>query len=254
MSQPLHHDSHANLLATFEPGRSRLGGIVTPATRDADSVLNPIKLGAQLGVPVVVLCSKEAQPAEIADRAAKVRDAECAIVDLNRPFSYGPLEHQRTTDFPNAILGAYGDLSLKRNLGLLIGRIADWPTLLFLDDDISGLSAAEVRRTVGSLEHHTAVGMPAKNFPDNSVVCHARRFTPRARQDVFVSGSALAVNVQAAESFFPQVYNEDWLFLAPHLGRREVAANAKVRQDFFNPFDSPERAVRQEFGMSSPRG
>ena len=247
MSEPVHHDSHAPLLARLRPGRLPLGGIVTPATRDAESVLNSVVLGAQLDVPVVLLCSKQARPKEIAQRAALVRGAACAVIDLTRPFRRDRLPRLRTDRISQATFGAYGDLSLKRNLGLLLARLADWPTLLFLDDDISGLSATQVRRAVGALEHHTAAGMPATDFPDNSVVCHARRFAG-AQQDVFVSGSALAVNVQAAESFFPQVYNEDWLFLAPHLDRREVVAHGKVRQAYFNPFDSPRRAMRQEFG------
>jgi hypothetical protein len=79
-------------------------------------------------------------------------------------------------------------------------------------------------------------------------VCHARRFVPGRRQGVFVSGSALAVRVDRAGSFFPETYNEDWLFLAPHLARREVAASGSVRQLPYRPFDLPDRATAEEFG------
>ncbi|MFL6129721.1 MAG: hypothetical protein ACJ73E_11725, partial [Mycobacteriales bacterium] len=210
-----------------------------------------VKLGAALGAPVVLLCSKQARPAEVVQRASSVRGARCVAVDLETDYEpdwpkFG------TSMFPDAIFGAYGDLSLKRNLGLLIGRMVGWKTLLFLDDDIFGLSTAQVKQAVGALQHHSVVGMPARDFPDNSVVCHARRFdpspAPKEEQDVFVSGSALAVNAQETESFFPQIYNEDWLFLVPHVDRREAASHAKVRQERYNPFDSPERAARQEFG------
>jgi hypothetical protein len=153
-----------------------------------------------------------------------------------------------TGGFLDATDGAYGDLSLKRNLGLLIGRLAGWGTLLFLDDDMIGLSAAKVRRAAGSLDTFTAAGMPAREFPDNSVVCHARRRFAGAAQDVFVSGSALVVNVDTADSFFPAVYNEDWLFLAPQLDRRLVTSGGPSGQIPYYPFDSPDRAVRQEFG------
>ena len=154
-----------------------------------------------------------------------------------------------TEEFADAIGGAYGDLSLKRNLGLLIGRMAGWKTLLFVDDDIIGLSAAKVRRVAGALENFAAAGMPATEFPDNSVVCHARRrFVGGEPQDVFVSGSALAVNVETADSFFPAVYNEDWLFLAPHLDRRSVTSGGPSGQKPYYPFGSPARATRQEFG------
>ena len=154
----------------------------------------------------------------------------------------------KTEDFAEAIGGAYGDLSLKRNLGLLIGHLAGWKALLFLDDDIFGLSPRKVRRAVGSLRHFAAVGMPATQFPDNSVVCHARRRFAGDTQDVFVSGSALAVDVEMPTSFFPAVYNEDWMFLAPHLDKRSVTFGHPSRQRPYYPFDSPDRAVRQEFG------
>jgi hypothetical protein len=242
------HLSHAQLLAPPVRGRLPLGGIVAPATRGPAALMTVVKLGAALGVPVVLLCSGEARPDEVLERASSVRGARCLPVDVSGLAVGDRLPSLRTSDFPQAINHAYGDLSLKRNLGLIIGRLAGWPSLLFLDDDIRGLSASEVRQATGALDQYAAVGMPARDFPDNSVVCHARRVFRGEEQDVFVSGSALAVNVLAADSFFPEIYNEDWLFLAPHVDRRQVSASGKVRQDFYNPFDDPARASKQEFG------
>jgi hypothetical protein len=81
------------------------------------------------------------------------------------------------------------------------------------------------------------------------VVCHARRqFVGGERQDIFVSGSAMAVNLTASDTFFPPVYNEDWLFFAPLIDGYGVAKSGSVRQLPYYPFDSPERAGKQEFG------
>jgi hypothetical protein len=243
-----HYSSHASLLSSFRRGKVPLDGIVVPATRNVDCLDEAVRLSATLAVPVVFLCSGLARPTEVIERARKLRGAWCTAVDMTALKSYGNLPNFATSQFADAIGGSYGDLSLKRNLGLLIGRTAGWRTLLFLDDDISGLSAPSVRRAVGTLQYHTAVGMPATRFPDNSVVCHARRLVLGDQQDVFVSGSALAVNLPAANSFFPEIYNEDWLFLAPHVDLRRVSKNGTVNQQTYYPFDTPERAARQEFG------
>jgi hypothetical protein len=89
--------------------------------------------------------------------------------------------------------------------------------------------------------------MPARFFPDNSIAGHAHRASG-AEQDVFVSGSALVVCEPATDSFFPDIYNEDWLFLAQHLDRREVSSVGSVTQEEYDPFKDAGRAGAQEFG------
>jgi hypothetical protein len=217
-----------------------------PASRPTGNLEPALRLGAALDAPVILMCSHQAEPRAAAAVARSVPRARWTVMDVSR---YRPrLPWFWTSGFPTAYVGSHGDLSTKRNLGLVIGRAAGWRTLLFLDDDIVGLRPDVVARAVGALDHHAAVGMPAPSFPDNSVVCHARRLIPRVRQRVFVSGSALAVRVDRAESFFPEIYNEDWLFLAPPLDRRDVAACGRVRQRPYDPFEMPDRATSQEFG------
>ena len=68
-------------------------------------------------------------------------------------------------------------------------------------------------------------------------------------QDVFVSGSALAVDCTVPFGFFPDIYNEDWLFFYEdaangRLGRSERTAT-QLRYD---PFANPQRAEAEEFG------
>ena len=71
-----------------------------------------------------------------------------------------------------------------------------------------------IARLAGQLEMHQVAGMVVRRFPDNSVVCHARRLAGLA-QDVFVTGAVLGVHCNSLPlSLFPDIYNEDWFFFA----------------------------------------
>jgi hypothetical protein len=93
--------------------------------------------------------------------------------------------------------------------------------------------------------------MQVKHFPDNSVVCHARRQVGEP-QDVFVSGSVLAVDCTEQFDFFPDLYNEDWLFFYRNAAERKLASPGvqatKMAQIKYNPFANWQRAEREEFG------
>ena len=218
---------------------------MVPAARDAENLQSALELGVALGVEVVVLCSRDATVPDVLALADLVGGSRCVALDVTTPE--GILPAFDTGRFAAIAGGARGDLSLKRNLGLLLGRMCDWWGLLFLDDDIRDIDADQVRRAAGSLTHHEAVGMPAEEFPDNSVVYHARRLG-KFDQGVFVSGSALVVDASRTRSFFPETYNEDWLFLAPALADGKVAECGTVRQERYDPFEDPFRAHTEEFG------
>jgi hypothetical protein len=239
-----HYRSHTSLLQPLRRGRAELGAIVVPASRPAPNLDSVLRLGESLGVETVVLCSRDTAPADVLALAAGI-SARCTAVDLSAAIV--PMPALETSTFADAAISWHGDLSVKRNLGLVLGRAVGWSTVLFVDDDIRDLGPTQVRHAAGSLQHHAAAGMPATFHPDNSAVCQARRLGA-ADQDVFVGGSALAVNVDRVESFFPEVYNEDWLFLAPYLERREVAAAGPVRQTSRDPYNPDSRVAEEEFG------
>lgn len=242
----IHFSSHGSLLAAAPAaGRHPIDGIVVAASRPAEHLRPALRLAARLNAPMIALCSRDAQWTDIRGMAW-AEGASCIAVELTDRMSLR-LPELTTSRFARATDGALGDLALKRNLSLMTGRLAGWKRMLFLDDDICDLDPYEVEQASAALDTCTAVGLRAFNFPDNSVVCHAHR-TGRAFQDVFVSGSALLVRVADADAFFPEVYNEDWLFLVPFLDQRMVTAIGSVRQERYEPFAHPERARRQEFG------
>jgi len=141
-----------------------------------------------------------------------------------------------------------GDLSTKRNLGLLLARMLGWERIFFMDDDIRDLEASYLREAVSMLGPYRAVGMRAIDFPDNSVVCHGHRETG-SYQDVFISGSLLAVHSAESVAFFPEIYNEDWFFFYHDAVERRLGWPGRdATQLCYDPFADPQRAAVQEFG------
>jgi hypothetical protein len=242
-----HYTSHRSVLkpapAAVEAGS--LDAIVMPAARPADRLLHGMELAARLGSEFVALCSGDTQLPEAAGLAREVPGLSCVLVDLQDGWTSELLEF-RTSRFEAATRRRHSDLSTKRNIGLLLARMVGWKRILFLDDDIS-LDADLVRGAAATLRAGRATGMRALDFPDNSVVSHALREVG-LDQDVFVSGSALLVDTTRVDSFFPDVYNEDWFFLFDAVRFGQVSAFGEVSQEKYDPFADPGRAVREEFG------
>jgi hypothetical protein len=139
------------------------------------------------------------------------------------------------------------DISRKRNLGLVIGRVCGWTRMLFLDDDIRKLNVAKLSSAAALLDNYPVVGLQVKKYPDASVVGHARRLTGR-RQEPFVSGGSLLVNPQLLNGYFAPVYHEDWLCVINHIRKSEVAIGGSVAQLPYMPFSASKRAEYEEFG------
>jgi hypothetical protein len=219
---------------------------VVPAARA--SLQRVITLSAELSVPLVLLCSRQAKIDKVAERVEATFGARALIVEVD---DYKlPFDDHRTShpDFRALSAGRSSDLSVKRNLGLLLARLRGWNKILFIDDDISQIRGQDIARLTGSLDHQPVAAMASRWFPDNSVVCHARRLAGYS-QDVFVSGAVLGVNTKnPALSFFPDIYNEDWFFFARHAAGRSLTKIGEVRQDAYDPFADPERAAREELG------
>ncbi|WP_427886271.1 hypothetical protein ACQHIV_26950 [Kribbella sp. GL6] len=245
--------SHAGLLcdgsAPAAPAASsKLDAIVVPAARRASELQPVITLAADLRVPLVVLCSREALQDKVVERVKSTLYAEALVIQV--PEGYRPpcpVPKTSAPKFREASANRSSDLSAKRNLGLLYGRLRGWNKILFVDDDIRSLKSGDVRRLTGYLDRYPVASMASREFPDNSVVCHARgKVGP---QDVFVSGAVLGVDLQSPElSFFADIYNEDWFFFARYAARRAIPKIGEVRQLAYEPFADPQRAAREEFG------
>jgi len=282
---PLHVDSHGSLLrglpevaaavrATAAAGRRRpaaprrsagaqpaasaaatrtLDAVVVPATGPVHRLGHVLELAAGAGSRLVVLCSGGARAAQVLDAAGDApRGPAVVAVDVPDGFS-SELLRFATSWHVEAASHRTGDLSLKRNLALLLGRMLGWRRVLLLQDDVQGLHGAQLAAMASLLGPCRAVGAPARETPDLSVVGHAHRLAG-GRQDVFLSGAALAVDPTTADTFFPEVYRDDWLFL--HAGLRDgtVGAVGEVSRGPEDPFADPGRATAEQFGDTLGEG
>jgi hypothetical protein len=249
------HETHRELVgrlarpsATDSAGN--LDAIIVPASRPAVNLDHAVTLARAADCSLVVLCSHEARPDEVEKFLAR-RSFRKAIV-INLPAGYAHPLLKFDTSEPGNLPAACGkyvtDLSNKRNIGLLLARMVGWERIFYLDDDIRDISDSALSVTVSMLEKFNSAGMRVGEFPDNSIVCHAHRETG-AFQDVFVTGSALAVHGTKATGFFPNVYNEDWLFFYRDAVLGKLGASGlTATQLVYDPFREPARAAWQEFG------
>jgi len=174
------------------------------------------------------------------------------VIDLPPDYRHELLNFA-TSEHEHAGLRSHVDLSTKRNIGLLLARLLGWKQVIFVDDDIFGLSVPRVTWASSLLCRYRMAGFRVDNYPDNSVVCHAHRLGG-GFQDVFLAASALVVDTTALQSFFPAIYNEDWLFLFDSIKARAVAVGGTTYQLAYDPFQSPTRAESEEFGDTIAEG
>jgi len=227
--------------------RARLDAIIVPASRPASFLQPAIDLAAYLGVFLVVLCSKQTRLEQVAKRVAMTPGARSLIVPIPNGWKHPRFPTRTSADeFQEANANRDSDLGAKRNVGLLLARLHGWNKIVLVDDDITHMD--NIARLAGQLDRYQVAGMHVWQFPDNSVVCHARRLAGFA-QDVFVTGAALGVHCNSLPlSFFPDVYNEDWFFFAREAAAGRLPRVGNARQLPYDPFAGPDRARREEFG------
>jgi len=249
-------DSHGKLVSQAEQGELdtelTLDAIIVPASRPANNLEQAITLARAMGCALLILCSRRVQPAEVRQLLRRRSFDDAIVVNLPDKYRHELLEFSALDSIkdrlPEACSFYVTDLSTKRNVGLLLARMLGWQRIFFLDDDIRDVRDLDLQNTVSMLGLFPAAGMRVSNFPDNSVACHAHRMTG-GLQDVFIGGAALAVDCHKSTGFFPDMYNEDWLFFYDAVAYERLGTSGrKVTQLLYDPFADPQRAAWQEFG------
>jgi hypothetical protein len=251
------HDASHTATPPANAVSGRVDAIVVPASRGAVALDGAAHLSTLLGVPLVALCSRNTHAPEAVARLTRVPGCRAIVVDVPLKYRHDLLPTRTSAlRFRVASANRTSDLSLKRNLGLLMARLHGWGKILFLDDDIGdhvggtpvGIPPTTARRLAAELDVRQVAGLACREFPDNSVVCHARRLAGY-RQDTFVSGSALGVNCNDQPvPFFPDQYNEDWFFFSPLVAERNIGFVGSATQQAYDPYEDPRRAGEEEFG------
>jgi hypothetical protein len=247
---PHHHGSHRNLLTTVDApqlGLCQVDAIIVPTVRPAGYLRRAVELAAKLRCTLLTLHSDPTSAASVRQLAWS-HCVDITAVDMNR-LPRGLLPQFGTTSLLAATpFARETDTSSKRNFGLLLARACGWQHVVFLDDDIDIPDPQHLTDAVRLLHHFDGVGLTIRGYPDNSVVCHAYRETGGC-QDTFIGGGALAVNPMTCQSFFPDIYNEDWFFLLSNTCLRPFARTTGTAvQKPYDPFADVMRARSEEFG------
>lgn len=221
------------------------------ATRKFDAIIVPtarasaervIQLAAKASsTPLVALCSRDSTVTGVISQAEKVPNSQVLAVQV--PDGYrSPIFTGTFTD------GRDNDLAVKLTTGLLMARLRRWKRILVVNDDIGELTPGRINRINACLDRYPVAATACHDFPDNSVVYHARRLAG-IKTDVFVGGSEFGIDVECPDLvFFPRTYNEDWFFFEPHLRTGKLAYAGEAKQDAFDPFANPNRAASEELG------
>ncbi|SDZ42394.1 hypothetical protein SAMN05421504_11626 [Amycolatopsis xylanica] len=250
-----HQGSHLPLLnrrGTTATSAAGVDAIIVPTARFPEQMHTAVAAAARLNCTLVVLCSKRASAARTAE-LAEAAGVELISVDVEvLPDGLLP-EFHTTRLLRGTRFARRTDTGRKRNLGLLLARSLGWQRVVFLDDDIFIPRMADLTDAVRLLDRYANVGLSITGFPDNSVVCHANRYSGGS-QEMFIGGGALAISAESFESFFPDIYNEDWFFLLDDHGLRPSGVVGTAVQGPYDPFLDTERARSEEFGDALAEG
>jgi hypothetical protein len=155
---------------------------------------------------------------------------------------------------PSIRVTATYDLPLKRSVALQLAQARSLKRIALLDDDIR-ISGEQIARATALLTPtHPLVGFHVFDFPDVSTLEHVHRLITSEPSYTIPGGNCLFLMPQFTRSFFPYVYNEDWLFLLYNLIAVPIVLAGTVQQDAHTPWHSLERVRFEEFGEIVIRG
>ena len=203
-----------------------------PAARTAVNLLPGMQLAEQLGCDFVALCSGQTQIKEAVGLAREVPGLSWTLVELQEGWSSQLLDfctaRFEAARSPGAATSARSGTSgccwLEWSAGsgscssmTTFGRTPSWSALRRLRCGQAGRPACP-RRLSGQ-------------FGRQPRAAGGRHRAGRVRQRV-----GAAVDTSRIESFFPDVYNEDWLFLFDAVGLGQVWSSGVVSQEKYDPF------------------
>lgn len=193
----------------------------------------------------------------------RARSASSNLAARLGAMYHGPMEQKRMlSDVPTSLLdgmvtplGTPGwTLGMCRNYAVLLGRSLSFERFVMVDDDILLPSRRLLWTTLGLLSHFDYVGARTAGLPDDSVVGHVARRHGIVQYD-FITGQYLGMRTGIQRAFFPNVYNEDLIFLLQVATQSNLARHGVVRQlQDGSAGPKAERALFQEIGEAHFEG
>lgn len=239
-------------LAPLQNRNGILAAIVMPVSRPISDVRGVLQQNMRLceryGIQLVTLCSGAARASDVAKLAKDFELLGWTAVD--GPFEFAGIDFDFTSRVAPAWFPREHDLAAKRNFGLLLARYMGWSHILFADDDIHLTDDLIGKQIALARQGAVVTAHNSRDHPDHSVVVGAyRELYGEANIDTYLSSQALLLSLEdGLPSFYPQVYNEDWLFIFPYVlkyGRATWSGSAKQRA--YNRFVR-QRAKDEEAG------
>lgn len=234
-------------------GKIGVDAIVVPAARPINLVREHVRLAEALGCTLVVVCSKQISSRDVADSAAHSSVPVIAIdFDANvcppYPEVFGTAELLARTPLWHSV-----EVSAKRNLGIILAHLVGWDRIFFLDDDVRIDEPNHILAASELLDQYAVSGLTVHGFPDLSVVGHALERIGQVH-DSFLAGGVLMTSPRQRPAFFPEIYNDDWLYLLDDDSFPKLALTGSAVHAEYRPFDDPRRAAHQEFGEVIAQG
>lgn len=149
--------------------------------------------------------------------------------------SHKVLERALSERFITELSDDCWDIWSKRNYILLFSLLNRFSEILLIDDDV--IPTTDLITDVLSLARsYSLVGANIRGMRDVSVVGHICSLNGIVNQN-FISGHFLAVNVpRAAQYYFPDLYNEDWIFILLNSLSSPAARYGSIFHLYWDPF------------------
>jgi len=126
-----------------------------------------------------------------------------------------------------------------RNYAVWLALSRNLERVILIDDDILLSDSAQVLATLNLLSQFPLIGAKTIGMPDDSVVGHVLRGLGAVEHD-FISGQYLGLALDRISFHFPDVYDEDWIFLLLHSLELPLARYGTVTQLYYDPFGDME--------------
>lgn len=142
----------------------------------------------------------------------------------------------------------YWTLGYCRNYALVLAKLLGFRRVIMIDDDIIFKGTKRIFNILSALSRFDIVGARTTGMPDDSVVGHIIRALG-LQPDEFISGQFVGIDTDSMDYYFPNIYNEDWIFFLFQTANTSLGRISEVEQLIYDPFrDFRRKSLFQEFG------